>query len=455
MTAASYFNFSQLEDSLLDHSFKITDQFRKSFLPTTELEESVIALYEKLVLLELDGKTTAHAHFCRTVVDNLNIHLLHSLLAFHYISGHTQAWRNLKERVQDYLIENASLIPFLVQAHTEILLAKLHEEDGCVVPALTTYQRLCEEAKAQKHYELYICECLPQVLRLQAGFGLSRELGQVYTELLTVRRSLLLKGNMIEIEHSLMLAEMALVGSSHAWARTEGLVSDPLVPMKDRRLVLYDFIEEQILKRKLIPPRAQEWALTLSGHDAFERLVHEFAFENPKESHFAKIAECSAQLSAAAHLRLLALYSNLFADTATQAEAQNLAQLLISSLDLPSQKYWANRMPGALTVQKTRLKVDLINKVVSFHERSADLSKKRSLMGLLETLTQSRTLSSDEAIETLWQLDYSPEAYHRLRMTVHRLNQIIFELTNMPKAIEISADYVGFRPSFDVDLFTP
>ncbi len=52
----------------------------------------------------------------------------------------------------------------------------------------------------------------------------------------------------------------------------------------------------------------------------------------------------------------------------------------------------------------------------------------------------------DEAIKLLWQTEFSPEHYHRLRMSVHRLNTLIHETTGFGKVVEVDSQTVRLRP---------
>jgi CHAD domain-containing protein len=56
----------------------------------------------------------------------------------------------------------------------------------------------------------------------------------------------------------------------------------------------------------------------------------------------------------------------------------------------------------------------------------------------------------DTLIKKLWQADFSPEHLHRLRMAVHRLNHLLFELSAVPRVIEMSADQVAVKASIEI-----
>ena len=58
----------------------------------------------------------------------------------------------------------------------------------------------------------------------------------------------------------------------------------------------------------------------------------------------------------------------------------------------------------------------------------------------------------DEAIALLWQSDFSPEHYHRLRMGVHRLNSLINKVTGLGKVIEVDSQTVRLRPEVRLRL---
>jgi hypothetical protein len=90
--------------------------------------------------------------------------------------------------------------------------------------------------------------------------------------------------------------------------------------------------------------------------------------------------------------------------------------------------------------------------------KSVDLCKKKIGQQILTILMKNPTLSVDQFIHHLWQTSFTPEHYHRLRMSIHRLNSLIHEASGIGKVIEVDSQEVRLRPevklrpAHDLDL---
>jgi hypothetical protein len=110
-----------------------------------------------------------------------------------------------------------------------------------------------------------------------------------------------------------------------------------------------------------------------------------------------------------------------------------------------------NRIRFAMGQIETRLVFDPQSRKLSYQGKALDLSKKKGMQILLKMLAEKPHQSIDDMIQALWDSGFTPEHYHRLRMTVHRLNGLINEVAPVPKCIEVSSERVALRP--EIKLF--
>jgi len=373
-----------------------------------------------------------------------NISLIRDICCLYYQTGEITLWREWYRKLERKVTELQAQLSIDTQVRAWVVLGKFYEAEGFETKALNLFFKTYERLKSEKRSDLYYL-CLPQLLRLQSNHGNSDVLGQYYSELISLRKNYLNTDIAFEIYHSLMLAEMVLVGPDHSWARVVSALQEDL-PMADKRLIFYDFIEGALSRKWTIPAQAKSMASQLKNHDAFEVEIHQLAFQTDIRRDWLRLSELAAELSWGSYLRVLILHlsQSTGADT---VEIKNKINLVLSSLDAESRSYWLQRMKPFLVSQDLTLSFAKEKRMVFFQNKEVDLSKKKGMLTLLQALADQRTRSVEDVIQLIWSSPYSPEYYHRLRMTAHRLNQLLFDLTTIPKIIEVSADEVTLRPT--------
>lgn len=373
-----------------------------------------------------------------------NISLIRDIACLYYQTGEITLWREWYRRLERKVSELHAQLSVDTQVRVWVVLGKFYEAEGFDTKALNLFAKTYDRLKSEKRSDLYYL-CLPQLLRLQSNHGNSDVLGQYYSELISLRKNYLNKDIAFEIYHSLMLAEMVLVGPDHSWARVVSALQEDL-PMADKRLIFYDFIEGALSRKWTIPLQAKTMASQLKDHDAFEVEIHQLAFQTDIRRDWLRLSELAAELSWGSYLRVLILHLSQSAGADT-VEIKNKINLVLSSLDAESRSYWLQRMKPFLVSQDLTLSFAKEKRMVCFQNKEIDLSKKKGMLTLLQALADQRTRSVEDVIQLIWSSPYSPEYYHRLRMTAHRLNQLLFDLTTIPKIIEVSADEVTLRPT--------
>jgi hypothetical protein len=143
---------------------------------------------------------------------------------------------------------------------------------------------------------------------------------------------------------------------------------------------------------------------------------------------------------------LLCIAANLEQNSGVRQELHRKIQLIVRALDPQSQKLWTNRLKQSLQTEEIRIDFSARTRSVQIQGKILDLSKKKIGLQLLERLVSKSSITVDEAIQLLWQSEFSPEHYHRLRMSVHRLNALIHETTGFGKVVEVDSQFVRLRP---------
>lgn len=342
--------------------------------------------------------------------------------------------RTLRER--EYELSPRTLL------EGELMLGKFLEEEAHLARAHEFYERAEKRCEIPAHR----LRLLIQKTRWLALYCSQHEtLSASYRQLISVSRDGLTKDLEVELEHSLMLIEMRLVGGDHAWQRY-ARITDSLNPT-DQRLLFFDFIEGALTNDFEINSEVLEKMRSFQNLDSFERLLARLAQGDlPSPVMIHELAVLATQAPWACYLRLLCLASNLSANASMRLELNRKIQLIVRDLDPQSQKLWNQRVKHILQSPEIRVEYSPRLRSVSIQGRSVDLSKKKMGQQLLEGLAQKTELTVDEAITLLWQASFSPEHYHRLRMGIHRLNTLINKVTGMGKIIEVDSQTVRLRP---------
>ena len=332
------------------------------------------------------------------------------------------------------------------------MLGKFLEEEARLAPALDYYVRALGLAQSPPQR----LRALIQKARWHALYQADQELSGLYRELISVARSTVTRDMAIELEHTLMLIEMHLVGVDHAWNRVQRLSES--VAEIDLRLMYFDYVEGLLLRDLEVPYPVKEKLSQFSGLDPYESYIENLLQVVPDTmTNVFRLTTLSAQLPWASYLRLLCLTANLEDNSMVQQELNRKINLIVRALDPLSRSLWTQRLKQAMQIPKSASNTRH-ERSVFVQGRSVDLAKKKMGMQLLEGLARKPELSVDEAILLLWQSSFTPEHYHRLRMGIHRLNTLINKVTGLGKIIEVDSQMVRLRPEVRIrhadDLFS-
>lgn len=371
-----------------------------------------------------------------------NVNLLRDITVCQYHLQDMQGFRANLARLETQLIELEEQLGTYSLIECELMAGKFLEEEARLAPAVQFYDRALKRTEKPPHR----LRVLMQKARWQALFEPTPELSVHYRELISVEPNKISKDLKIELEHSLMLIELRLIGSDHAWQRVRRALDSDLDEI-DQRLLVFDYIEGCLSQELEIAPLVLEKANEFNELDPFESFLQKI-LKGTLERHdlVHELTLLAPKLPWSSHLRLLCISANLEQNGGVRQELHRKIQLILRALDQRSQKLWTDRLKQSLQTQEIRIDFSARNRSVNIQGKTLDLSKKKIGLQLLERLVSKSSITVDEAIQLLWQSEFSPEHYHRLRMSVHRLNTLIHETAGFGKVVEVDSQNVRLRP---------
>ena len=343
-----------------------------------------------------------------------NINLTVDIANCRYRLGHNHAWEQrvvLLEKTlrgEHLLCEESSL-------YAQLSLAKFKEELGEISEALKIYLRLRDQHRDKTSLPYF--SLLAQLLRVLSLGQDQPLLAETYRELIHVKElhpQLYLD---IEIQHALMLAEVRQIGPNAALARMESQFQRLDIDQSDRRLILFDLLDEFLLRRLDITPlleRAQKHSL--SHLDPYEATLLRLADNEVLSSQ--DWIQLPRQVSTGCYLRLLSLSLN----SECNPELTHRWHLLMGALSPASAQAWSGRLAQSQSQNRFIFNSHTGELRLPSH-KSVSFKRRKALSHLLRILSRSNRIPVETAIQELWGTGYSPSHFERLRISAHRLNQ--------------------------------
>lgn len=406
------------------------------------------------------GQFTKARDLMQQALDEFGDHvdLLRDLIVLHYQLGDMIAFRAGLQRFEVLLLTQEATLPQRALLEGELMLGKFLEEEARLAPAVLFYDKAL--ARARTPIERF--RVLIQKARWQALYEPGPELSAYYRELISFPDDHVTRDQWIELQHALVMIELRLVGSDHARLRLERLGDD--ISSLDRRLLVFDFVEGALSLDLALPPSILTLVGELQDLTPYEVFLRKLVLRPPDPAERVHdLAALASKLPWSSYLRLLCLAANSETQGPFRVEWNRKIQLIIHGLDARSQALWNQRLKQALQTPEIRMDLSMRGRSVTVQGKRVDLSKKKIGLQLLAGLRDQKALSVDQAISMLWQTGFSPEYYHRLRMSTHRLNTLIHEVTGLGKLIEVDSQTVRLRPEvklkcaddgFETELFT-
>lgn len=404
--------------------------------------------YQAMAYIYLGAPQKAKQHYLKALEHGENIALTRDLACCYYILDEIDEWRTTYQQLEEVLERSDLSINRDQFWRAQLILGKFYEEEGQIHKAKEYYEMTWREAIAEES-RTFVLQSLPQVLRVHALYTASEQISSLYTSLVDIDADKIPIDLNIEIEHSLMLAELHLIGPLHAWTRVQAALENNEWSIDDKKLILFDYAEEVLLKKQPLTVEIQKYLKRDWDLSAHEEQILKF-IENPEKVEIIWLNRLAPRLSAACRLRGLFLFLASQSDNSIQKEIQRKIQLLLGVLPVEARGYWLQKIEPYLEKTDLTITVDPKLKKLVFQNKELDLSRKKGMLQIMTELGADQKLSVDALIEHLWNCDYSPEHFHRLRMTVHRLNNLLFDLTSIQKVVEFDSEQVKIHPSINI-----
>lgn len=383
-----------------------------------------------------------------------NVALMRDLACCYYQTGEISKWRSAYQLFEKNFIEHQTQLNSTTRIQSAVTLAKFFEEEGFIAKAIKLYEDALNHCHSDSLQHLKLL-CMPQLLRLKSSFQMTEDVGNFYAELISIKSQGHTLDLTFEIQHSLALAELHLIGPEHAWVRVRHEIKNEPLCDADRRLIYYDFLEELLFAGFPLPAEVKFLRENFKNLDVFESEIDKLCFDSQLKIDLFHLSALASELSLSSYLRILMLYLLREDRPQRRAEFKNKLSLLLNGLDAESRFIWQKRMAPFQESHDSTLQFIEPQRLLTFQSKQLDLSKKKGMAQLLGVLAESgQSSSTDHLIHRLWESKYSPEHFHRLRMTIHRLNQLLFELTAIPKALEITTDQVSLNSNLRLELIS-
>ena len=434
--------------AILNGAYEVAERALSSLSPRTVAERRAKAHYEGIIAFQRGKIALAKQLFEAAIQEHgENVTLLRDLVACQYHLRDMGGFRSNLHILETRLEELKDVLSARSLFECHLMVGKFLEEEARLSPAQECYNRAYTHAGNPQQR----LRALIQKTRWCALYQPGGALSSLYRELISASPEQMTRDLHIELEHSLMLIEMRLIGADHAWQRVERMLES--VDEIDRRLLVFDFVEGAMELDFDLDPKVLQIINEFKTLDPFEELIRKMAQETLSAS--ARIQELTllaTQVPWASYLRVLCLMSNQELSLNMRQELNRKIQLIVRSLDAVSQALWNQRLKQSQQPPEVRLDYSSRQRSLSVQGQSVDLSKKKISLQLLSGLAGKTELTVDDAISLLWQSEFSPEHYHRLRMGVHRLNSLINKVTGLGKVIEVDSQTVRLRPEVRLQM---
>lgn len=439
--------FFEILSDLNNYRFKEVEmrlnQWESQPLPPQELKQvlhlrGIMAFYKD----DLEGSGQFFSQASKKETDYLEFHLDYA--SFLYTLGQWDQWRDEYGIIEDLLDSEEEV----QSPKAWILLSKFYEEEGLISKSLKALQTAYSQAV--DHANPIRKSILVQLLRIESTFLFGKNVGTYYSQLIQIQNKNLSKEFEIETEHALMLGELSLVGPQHACERLLSALNRDDISNMDSNFLLSDFLEECLINNYSIPEIILNKMSQFSSDFPFEKILLNLCSPSKKPSlNIGELMKLAPELSVAGYLRVLILSIKVL--PGLEKELKNKIHLLFSSVDADSRHSWTLRLDKYLETSNKRVIYDEKKRVLEYENKSVDLSRKRGMLLFFEALSKHPEASIEDMIHTIWQSDYSPDHFHRLRMTAHRMNKVLYDLTSIEKAIEVNSDQVRIKSNLVID----
>lgn len=363
--------------------------------------------------------------FLNTLSKNGNyISVILDLASCYYMTGQMYNWQRMIELADYEYKNNYQKLELGRRIQVGLLLTKYLEEKGLVVESLESYQQLLnlvpsDDIKNQSNPE-YI-RISAQILRLHGQYGIKNSVTEVYERLVMHSGRNSHMDCDFEIQHALMIYELEFIGPDTALVRYQRLMNNPLADSAEQHWVQNDLFYGLLARGHTA--RAMDLRAQISGElNILSKTVLKIIKENSL-SH-EDYMECLTQVTPAAHLRLLKIWTMHSQDT-MPLKRQKLLTDLFSKKTKSIWSGYFQTPKGQIPTKLVTIKVDSQMSRIEINPGGQHLYISQSLLEIFELFKNSDRLALSDVCQKLWSSEGSESDIARLRMRVSRLNDFL------------------------------
>ncbi len=383
-----------------------------------------------------------------------HVALLTDIAICYYSLNEFKKWKFAFADLKKAYAEHKDFLIFERRAMAELNLAKFYEEDGEVAIAAQMYMTLIRQMEERQDIARFY-RIMSQALRVMSTFHMSGNLANTYQLMITIGKAQINLYASIDVQHALLLSELALTGPQNAAARLLEVLRTDKVSLYDKQLIYFDFLEESLLQGFPVSEKLIPFASLFKELNGFEKEVFKLAIKKDYAVDFENLIQLSQTLPLSCYIRVLGAYIAKTKDEATAVELRNQMKLVTSSLSAESQNHWINRYQKLLKVSAaTVLNYNTDAKLLTFGNKAETLARREAFGVLIELLSRSPEVDTEKAIACIWNVSFDPTYYKSLRMTVLRLNKLIFAMIGVPKVLEINKTKITLTGGIQFNLCT-
>lgn len=363
-----------------------------------------------------------------------HIGLLADISAVLYLLGRHQECCESTAFLEAELENCRQLVTNDSYCRTQIFLGKMREEAGVVGSAIKCYQRATERPFAEG---FMLVRAQAQVLRLKSFLNVREGLPELYRACCVLKMGS--EDLCVELEHALILAEIALFGIEASQARLESALQKEGLSNGDRNLLIIDFLEAALsLNYKLSNAAELISAVRAETLCAFEKCIVALAYDSNLSLTAKDLIDLNRQTSTMGCLRVLSLNLKRVGRTSSVYEIRRMLLFLLSSLGYEDRAVLSNRFLPAPSVDSVKLVfLPNENKVVFFGKEKVFKNKSFALKTIALFLTKTEISVENFALE-IYGMPLSESVFERIRIGISRLNSEISGFTGISKGFTLT-----------------
>ncbi len=386
--------------------------------------------HNKAVTLMLAASYEAAISILLSALKNYGPHvgLLSDLASSAYLSGRIDLFNRATSELYEQFQSNKYLLSDESYMKTCLSLGKLLEETAQVSLALKLYEEASLDRPFFKLTQFQFCQKTQiQILRLKSFLGLTHEVGELYRNSIQIAHADTEFD--IEIEHSLMLAELSLFGPQVASHRYTSLIKK-VKRSNDMNLVFFDLCEELLRLNEITPTRPSN----LSDFNTFEEIVLALSKNLNFSLSTQELFKVQRSMSTLCYLRICIL--NLKRNP--QIEVRKQIMLILDSLVPESRIFLEKKWFQELSFSTEQIEIKIESNGVVINSEHIKLPPNGFELNCLHLLAKQPTIATDDIIRLLYDIIPDQFSEERVRIALLRLNKKLKMFSGLHKTVNFT-----------------